>query len=335
MPTQPINPFLGNPFEPGSGMGNWWEGIESYQNTTPYNYNPATFDPNNPFGTTMINPITGESFAITPDMQITEQWRQSNLNDSQLAGHGWMNPGGYKGITLGGKSFASMDPQGNLNFNPGAMSGMFGAMGGGSAGGGYDFSDYPTFTPYQAGEIPTVGPYEVSDFAQQIVDTNNVINAAMPGIYEQQEKGFANAANRMGQSGMAMSTPYAEALGEVSRKSGNDIAALTEAYRYNASEALAGRRMEEELQQRQLEEQAWAQQQQLNMAAQMANQNNQYNAWNAQNQWNANQWGAQNTLGMENYWQGQEQQQNQQAMMAQIMAQIMGQIPQGGGMGMP
>lgn len=327
-----INPFLGNPYEPGSGMGNWWEGIESYQNTTPYNYTAAPFDPHNPFGTTYINPITGESYAMTPDMMNTEQWRQTSAYDEALAEHGWLNPGGYKGINIGGQSFASMDPQGNIVFNPNAMSGMFGSQG---KGGGYNFTDYPEFTPYTPGEIPQVGPYEVSDFAQNIVDTNAVINAALPGIYEQQEKGFANAAMRAGQSGMAMSTPYAEALGEVSRKSGLDIAALTEQYRYGASEALAERRMQEELQQRALQEAAWEAQNQMNMQAQMMNQQNQFGAWQAGNEWNQDQWLNENTLGMQNSQFQQQQQALNQQMMAQIMAQIMGQIPQGGGMGMP
>ena len=166
-----------------------------------------------------------------------------------------------------------------------------------------------------------------------IVDTNAAIAAAMPGIYEQQDIGFANAANRAGQSGMAMSTPYAQALGEVSRKSANDIAALTESYKYNASEAFAERAMQEQLQERQLLEQAWAQQQQLNQAAQMANQQAGLQAWQGQNQWNQNQWGNQNQLGMENYWNQQDlnsqNQMNQQQLYAQMMSQIMGALPQG------
>jgi hypothetical protein len=319
-------------------MNQWWGGVV----TAPYDYTQAGFDPSNPFGQTMVNPNTGETFAITPGMEIANQWGMIGQNDAALANHGWVAPGSYKGITIGGQDFVDRGPDGSLNFDFGGMSGMFGS---GTSGGtpkgvsGYDFTDYPQFQEYDASgnAIGMVDPYQVSDFSQSIVDTNAVINAALPGIYEQQDIGFANAANRAGQSGMAMSTPYAQALGGVARNSANDIASITEQYRYGASEALAERRMQEELQQRALEQASWEAQQQMNLAAQQSNQQAAFQAWMAENQYGQNQWQNQNTLGMEDYWNQQsmnqdwqlQQQQAQAALAAQMMGTVMGQLPQG------
>jgi hypothetical protein len=333
-----IDPFT-SPYDPGSAMGNWWSGVQSFNNTTPYNYQAAQFDPSNPFGQTMINPLTGESFAITPGMQIQNQWGMQNQSDAALAAHGWVSPGSYRGINIGGQSFVGRDSQGNLNFNMGGLNSMFGAQGQGGDVSGYGFTDYPQFQEYDASgnQIGMVDPYQVSDFAQNIVDTNAVINAALPGINEQQDIGFANAANRAGQSGFAMSDPYVKSLGGVARNSANDIAALTEQYRYGASEALAERRMQEELQQRALEQASWEAQQQINIATQQANQQAAFQAWMAENQYGQNQWLNQNQLGMEDYWNQQsmnqdwqlQQQQAQAALAAQMMGTVMGQLPQG------
>lgn len=328
--NQPNWDYWTNPYNAGSAQGAWAAG-NAWQNAgAPYDWQQAAFDPTNPFGQTMYNPA-GQAFQITPEMVQREGQYGQERGDAWLAGHGWVSPGSYRGIEIGGQQVVGRDSEGNLTFNFNPLMGMFGNQSGGSGNvSGYDFTDMPAFTPYTPGEIPQVGPYEVSDFAQNIVDTNAVINAALPGIYEQQDIGFANAAARAGQSGMAMSTPYTEALGGVARKSANDIAALTEAYRYNASEALADRRMQEELQQRELEQAAWEAQQQMNMQAQMANQQNMFNAWNAQNQYGLESWLAQNQLGMQDYWSqqdlNQQNQQSQQELQAQIMAQMMSQI---------
>lgn len=321
-----------NPSEPGSAQGNYNYGVAAGQAGEPYNWEQAGFDPTNPFGQTMYN-AAGESFQITPGMGLENQTDLTEQYQRWLAEQQWLNPGGYKGVTIGGQSFAGRDSSGNIFFNPGAMDGMFSGQSG--AGSGYNFTDYPAFQEYDtAGNaIGMVDPYQVQDFASSIVDTNAAIAAAMPGIYEQQDIGFANAANRAGQSGMAMSTPYAQALGGVARNSANDIAALTEAYRYNASEAFAERSMQEQLQERELAEQAWAQQQQLNMAAQQANQQAAFQAWMAENQYGQNQWQDQNSLGLQGYL-GQQglnqnaQSQQQQALM-QMMAQIFGSVPTG------
>ena len=63
-------PGYTGPYDPGSAMNQWWGGVV----TAPYDYTQAGFDPNNPFGTTMVNPNTGETFAITPGMEIANQW---------------------------------------------------------------------------------------------------------------------------------------------------------------------------------------------------------------------------------------------------------------------
>jgi hypothetical protein len=321
-----------NPSEPGSAQGSYNRDVAYGQAGQPYDWQQAGFDPTNPFGTTMYN-AGGESFQITPGMGLESQTDLTEQYQRWLAEQQWMNPGGFKGIEVNGQSFAGRDPQGNLFFNPGAMTGAFGAQG---SSGGYDFTDYPAFQEYDASgnAVGMVDPYQVQDFASSIVDTNAAIAAAMPGIYEQQDIGFANAANRAGQSGMAMSTPYAQALGGVARNSANDIAQLTEAYRYNASEAFAERAMQEQLQERSLAEQAWAQQQQLNMQAQQANQQSAFQAWMAENQYGQNQWQAQNSLGQQDYWNQQQQQTSQQQQIMDMMAQIFGSVP-GGMPGMP
>ncbi len=80
------------------------------------------------------------------------------------------------------------------------------------------------------------------------VDPMASVRAALPFINEQQDTGFANAASKFGRLGTLMSggngAGYTDSLGQVARKSANDIASLTENTMLTAAENQAARAMQ-------------------------------------------------------------------------------------------
>ena len=75
--------------------------------------------------------------------------------------------------------------------------------------------------------------------ASTIADPRAAINATLPGLREAAASGFATAGGRLGQSGFAMSTPYAAQVAGVARKQANDLASTTQQMQYDAAKTRA------------------------------------------------------------------------------------------------
>lgn len=130
-----------------------------------------------------------------------------------------------------------------FGFNPKTMS-----MSGGKANAGYGSLSPEVMAWIKAslgpGGAGAGGLTQTAVTPTAPVDTSAAIRAALPGIQEQQTKSFGEAAKRFGQTGMLASQPYMEALGNVSRKSSNDIASLIENLVYQAGEQYANRQLQ-------------------------------------------------------------------------------------------
>jgi len=78
----------------------------------------------------------------------------------------------------------------------------------------------------------------------QNVNTQNVVRRAMPGIREKMFSGFQDAANYLGGSGLMSSSAYPQALGDVARMAGNDMASLAARTTYDAAQQDANRQVQ-------------------------------------------------------------------------------------------
>ena len=249
----------GQQYRPGSAMHQWQMGPQLGQ----HDWADVSFDPDNPFGTTYQNYQTGRTFQFTPQAQMNDPWLR------------WLSPGKTRALNIGGKQAIWKNPSGDLMMNPAAMN--LGALGGGVAAGkgGWEFD------PYQGGDYQSYGKWspDMGAIPQSTVDPRSVVEAQMPWINEQMMKGFAEAGARMGQSGFAGGTPYAEALGEVSRKAATDLNALNLQYQFAAAEAQAQR--EQEAQQAALNRQlaGWQTHGGWEHGAQMQDLAQQYGGW--------------------------------------------------------
>jgi len=301
----------------------------------PYNWQQGAFDPENPFGQTMVN-AQGESFQITPELIARQQWGEQALNDQLLSQHGWVSPGSFKGVNIGNESFFSRDSQGNLVFNPGAMSGMmdqFG-LGSSSAPGGYGFTAYSGDYDYTPDQVSGPEGHEVESFQQSLIDVTDLINAEAQLSDQRRADAWADAAARFGQSGAVASTPYMEHLGNIAAEEEARKDQIFGQYRMATGMDYAQRQLQEAMQRRDLEADVWGQQQAMAMQAALANQ--QANLQNAQfgSGQDFQAWLAQNQMGMDDYWNQQDYKlqydlMNQQVggdLMAQMMMGMMGYV---------
>ena len=312
--------MYGNPKMGGTNMGSYYGGTqqdqwnqgqwELQQQRGPGSqsiYSAGGFDPNNPFGTTYTSSNSlSDPFMMTPQMREAEQarmgdaayntWYNSDTRD-------FLDPSSMlRGINIGGTPFLTTQA-GTRTINPDAMQGMFGTSGAsGGVPAGYEG------TAYQApGEW---GGYEF-DVSQ--LDPNKAIEAWEPYMEEQRGQGFAEAANRMGQSGMNASTPYSEALGGVARKSADDTARIAAEYQYRAQESMAQRDLQRQMAEQQAGLQAWGTQGGWQHQGQMGDQAQDFGAWQQEGNWQ-----------MEDNWQNAQNQQQQQNMMMQMLGSFMG-----------
>jgi hypothetical protein len=118
-----------------------------------------------------------------------------------------------------------------------------------------------------------------------LTDTQDAINAQLPWIEEQRDAGFADAAARAGQSNFVMSSPYVERLGGVARKAASDTQAMAEQFLFQAEESARQRDLQAQMQQLDLEKQAWEAQGNWQMAAQVQEAQNSLSAWQTQGGW--------------------------------------------------
>jgi hypothetical protein len=160
------------------------------------------------------------------------------------------------------------------------------------------------------------------EFQDNTLDPREAMAAWEPWAEEQRTLGFNEAANRAGRgaTGFKMSTPYVEALGNVSRRSAEDMGRIGAEYQFRAAQENARNQL-----QRQMAEQAAG-----------------LSAWGTQGGWehqggmgeqafNLDKWKASEGMGLERDRMAMQRDlaqagldQNQQQMMMQMMMQMMG-----------
>jgi hypothetical protein len=208
---------------------------------------------------------------------------------------GWINTSGGTGITGTsspyGKDVTSwIDPNTGIQMsNPwvGARTArsLMSMFGMGGSGGGFDPQQYE-LTEYSGPQITAPGAYGGFNYDTigSGVDPAEVIAAQEYRLQEAMEGDMARAGGRAGQSGFAMSTPYANQLGEAARKASQDRNAITMQYQYDAAQQQAQRDLAQQLQAAQQDFGGWQTQGGWDMSAQMANQNQALQQWMLQNQ---------------------------------------------------
>jgi len=276
-----------------------------------------------------INPNSQYANWQSQQRPAGSQWEMAGAGPGQLGGTNWINPytGAQQFEATPGFGFSSgpgpftgavswTDKSGNKMFNPTAFQGLFGGTGQGNIN-----WQAPEFVPYTGNAYqPGAGWDQMMINPGSMVDTTKVIESFKPAMERQIQAGFADAGNRMGQSGMAMSTPYAQALGTVEQAALNDYANTALQYKYNAAEQQAARQMAAQQANAANNLAAWQQQGQWGHEGQLNDLSNQFNAWNAQNQFNLAGAGMGLDAAMANQQYGLQQQQ----FMNQLLAAIMG-----------
>ena len=215
------------------------------------------------------------------------------------AGQGYSyNPqtgqGGYVN-TAGGTQIGGSNPYGSgalswtdpytgmKAINPDAIKRLLGMFGGGGGGG------YQSFTPseFGGGQITPPGAYGGGDWdvPGNVVNVHDVVEAYRPTMEANIGQGFAEAGNRLGQSGFAMSTPYATALGDVERLARGQMNQRGLEFEYDAGKFDASNQMAAMMGQNAENYNVWQQSGNWDMGAQGQNSQNAFNKWMAQNQW--------------------------------------------------
>jgi len=230
------------------------------------------FNPNSPGAMNYYNPGTGE---FTQNMQpgtgiYTGNFRQNGAN--MLS---WVDP-----------------ETGHRFINPNAMSGMFG---------GQQQASYGGFNPSEFEQPQIQAPDAWGGYnwdAQEMIDPSEVIAAQEYKLQEAMDADMAKAGARLGQSGMAMSTPYAGAVADSARRAAQDRNALTLQYQYQAATDAARRQQAQQMADAQMEFGGWQTGGGWDMSAQQQNAQNAFNKWMAENQWAFQDRQAQNDWNM-------------------------------------
>lgn len=241
-----------------------------------------------------------------------------NYSFNPMTGQGsWENTSG--GFQIGGTNpygsgvVSWTDPtNGMKSVNPRALNGLLGGLGlSGGSGGGYQ--DYQ-MTGFNGPQVSAPGDYGGFDYDTigSGIDPGAVIAAQEYKLQEAMEGDMAQAGGRLGQSGFAMSTPYAGEVAGAARKAAQDRNAITMQYQYDAAQAQAQRDLAQQLQAGQHDFGGWQTQGGWDMQGQLANQSNALQQWMMQNQI-----GMQNSQG-QNQWNMQNNQ-SQQQMLASIL----------------
>lgn len=305
MPTYPSNgQFGGSPYN-NPQMG--WNNQSSQQNQWQGNFTPdqASWVGNAPGH-------QGQSYAYNP---MTGEAGWNNSTEGLVFGSGNSGTGGagtawYIDPTTGMKTV-------NMNY----INKVMGNVSGG-ANGSQNLS-YQGYTPseYEGGSVTPGAGYGGFDYDTigSGIDPSAVIAAQEYKLNEAMQGDFAKAGGRMGQSGFAMSTPYANSLGDASRKASQDRNAITLQYQYDAAQAQAARDLQQQMQAAQLDFGGWQTGYQGDLQSQMFNQGQNFDAWMAKNNWGMQNNQGQNDFNIYNAQLQQGNQNNQQALMAAIL----------------
>ena len=122
-------------------------------------------------------------------------------------------------------------------------------------------------------------------------DPKRAIEANIPYLQEKRDKQWADTAQRFGQTGMQVSTPYMEKLGDTARSSQQDLDRITEEYMYNDANARAQRDLQAQQNQYNRDLSAWGTHGGWQHQGQMADQQRDFNSWNQMGNWAENQAG--------------------------------------------
>jgi hypothetical protein len=284
------NEFGGSPYD-NPQMG-YYGGQENVNTGSPYaqwagNQQPAWmqnnqfFDPNNPGMNSYYNPYTGDT---------TQNYQ---------GGFGFSS--GMNAPFSGAVSWT--DRMGNRMFDPSAMN---------QFGGGDGYQNFQA-TDYQGNPINAPMGYGGGNWGRpEDLSAAEVIEAYRPTMEANIGEGFAEAGNRLGQSGFAMSTPYAQELGDVERLARAQMNQRGLEFTYDATKFDRGQEMQRQMAQNAEMFGGWQQHGNWDMAAQGQNEQNAFNEWMA-----TNQWGFQDNQG-QNQW-NQQNQYNQQQMLMNLM----------------
>jgi hypothetical protein len=257
-------------------------------------------------------------------------WQDYGEVPGGFGGSSWWNPATGQQVTQSGdvivgyygdsNAIRSTNPYtGETYINPDALMGPQGALGAKSGGG----ADYQGFTPsdFAGGQITPPDAYGGGNWDMgAMVDPSAVIEAYRPTMEANIGQGFAEAGNRLGASGFAMSTPYATALGDVERLARAQMNQRGLEYSYNAAEQQRAREMQTMMAQNAEMFGAWQQGGNWDMGAQGQNAQNAYNQWLAENQWGFQGNQQQNLFNQQN---AMNQQNQQQQMLASLLGGLL------------
>jgi hypothetical protein len=284
-----------------------------------------------PQGTGCSNPNAADTQWRMSMVPSAAQWRgpapghhgQSASYNPDTGQVSWENTSGGTGITGGSSPYGRdvtswIDPETGIQMsNPyvGARTAMSIARQLGlDVNGGFQPQQYE-MTAYSGPQVSAPGGYEGFDYDAigSGIDPSAVIAAQEYKLQEAMEGDMARAGGRMGQSGFAMSTPYANELGQAARKAAQDRNAITMQYQYDAAQQQAARDLAQQLQAGQHDFGGWQTQGGWDMQGQLANQNQAIQQWMLQNQMGMSNTDMQNQYGMQN-----------QNMQQQMLASILG-----------
>jgi hypothetical protein len=218
----------------------------------------------------------------------------------------WENVAG--GLSIGGSNpygsgaVSWIDPHTGLRaVNPQALMGAFGFE---SQGGG-QYNPYE-MTDYSGSQVTAPGAYGGGDWSRpEALDAREVIESYRPLMEAEIGAGFAQAGNRMGQSGMAMSTPYAEALGRVEDLARNKMNMRTLEFGYDAAKFDREQALARQMAENAEKYGAWQTHGGWDLSAQGMNVGNEMQRWMLENQL-----GFQGNQAQNLYNQNQQNQQN-------------------------
>jgi hypothetical protein len=193
------------------------------------------------------------------------------------------------------------------------LSGLFGA----GAGGGFNYNPYE-MTSYGGGQIGVPDPYGGGSWGRpEDLSAAEVIESYRPQMENEIAQGTAGAGARLGASGFAMSQPYAKAVADVEQLARANMNQRTLEYGYDATKFDRNQELARQMAQNQEKYNAWQTHGGWQQGANLAN------AGNAMQQWMfENQLGFQGNQ-QENQFNFQNQQMNQQNI-NQMLAGLLG-----------
>jgi hypothetical protein len=234
----------------------------------------------------------------------------------------WEGPNSNVDFRWGG---AQGTPMFGLNRDISGTSGFFNpaAMGWGAGGeGGGGWGQNPTMSPFSGRDYQVPGKWSGGsmDAPQSSADAADMIQRMQPILQRQRESGYAQAGDRLGQSGFAMSTPYAQQLGDTERQLQENLAKEAWGVQAGLDEQRANRDLAAQQNQFNRQLQAWGQHGGWQHGGQLAGMGQDLASWQQMGNWD--QQNANRDFGA---WQtNMQNQMMQQQMMQSLLPMLMG-----------